>query len=81
LFLRGVFFDLWWSGVFAGVFGKKRCAERGFLMVNSWWIAGKSWWVDGHFLPSKIFLFFQLYFSPDRGCSESARFGTAAPAC
>jgi len=24
-------------------FWQKRGAERGFLMVNSWWIAGESW--------------------------------------
>jgi hypothetical protein len=27
--------------VFTGGFGKKRGAERGFLMVNLWWIAGE----------------------------------------
>jgi len=28
---------------FAEGFWQKRCAERGFLMVNLWWIAGESW--------------------------------------
>jgi hypothetical protein len=27
--------------------------ERGFLMVNSWWIDGESWYVDGHFRGAK----------------------------
>jgi hypothetical protein len=27
--------------------------ERGFLVVNLWWIAGKSWWVDGQDSGSK----------------------------
>jgi hypothetical protein len=29
--------------VFTGGFWQKRVAERGFLMVNLWWIAGESW--------------------------------------
>jgi hypothetical protein len=33
----------WWSGDFAGGFAKKGCAERGFLMVNLWWIGGETW--------------------------------------
>jgi hypothetical protein len=28
---------------FCGGFCKKRRAERGFLMVKSWWNAGKRW--------------------------------------
>jgi hypothetical protein len=28
-------------------------AERGFLMVNLWWIAGESWEVDGRISGSK----------------------------
>jgi hypothetical protein len=31
------------EGVFAGVFQEKWCAERGFLMVKSWWMCGESW--------------------------------------
>jgi hypothetical protein len=27
--------------------------ERGFLMVNLWWIRGESWLVGGRFLGSK----------------------------
>jgi hypothetical protein len=27
--------------------------ERGFLMVNSWWNAGKSWHFDGRFSGTK----------------------------
>jgi hypothetical protein len=30
-------------------FWQKRGAERGFLMVNLWWIAGGTWCLDGHF--------------------------------
>jgi hypothetical protein len=41
---------------------QKRGAERGFLMVNLWWIAGESWLVDGHFSGSKIFHFPRIYF-------------------
>jgi hypothetical protein len=29
--------------VFCGGFRKKRGAERGFLMVKSWWNAGERW--------------------------------------
>jgi hypothetical protein len=47
LFLRG---DLC---VFAGGFGQKRVVERGFLMVNLWWIRGELWCVDGRFLDPK----------------------------
>jgi len=28
---------------FAGDFGEKRVAERGFLMVSLWWIHGETW--------------------------------------
>jgi hypothetical protein len=28
-------------------------AERGFLMVNLWWIRGESWLVDGGFFRTK----------------------------
>jgi hypothetical protein len=28
-------------------------AERGFLMVNLWWIRGELWLVDGRFLGSE----------------------------
>jgi hypothetical protein len=37
---------------FAGGFGKKYMLERGFLMVNLWWIGGESWFFDGCFLGS-----------------------------
>jgi hypothetical protein len=40
-------------GVLLG-FCEKRVAERGFLMVNSWWKAGESWHVKGRFSGSKI---------------------------
>ena len=33
----------WWRGVFAGGFREKWGAERGFLMVNLWWIGGETW--------------------------------------
>jgi hypothetical protein len=44
-------------------FWQKLCAERGFSMVNPWWIAGESWYVDGHFSGSKNFHFSRIYFS------------------
>jgi hypothetical protein len=34
-------------------FWKKQVFERGFLMVNLWWIRGKSWCVNGRFFGSK----------------------------
>jgi hypothetical protein len=43
-------------------FWQKRCAERGFLMVNLWWIAGETWCVDGHFSGSKNVPFSQNLF-------------------
>jgi hypothetical protein len=36
-FFRGWFTHFCWG------FWQKRGAERGFSMVNLWWIAGKSW--------------------------------------
>jgi len=36
-----------WFWLFCGGFGKKRVVERGFLMVNLWWIRGESWLIDG----------------------------------
>jgi hypothetical protein len=43
-------------------FWQKRGAERGFSMVNLWWIAGESWYVDGHFSGSKKMpLFLNLF--------------------
>jgi hypothetical protein len=38
---------------FCWVFWQKRGAERGFSMVNVWWIAGERWQIDGHFSSSK----------------------------
>jgi hypothetical protein len=43
-------------------FWQKRGAERGFLMVNLWWIAGESWYVDDHFSDSKNMPLFQDLF-------------------
>jgi hypothetical protein len=40
-------------GVFCWGFCEKRAAKRGFLMVNSWWDAGKSWHFDGRFSGTK----------------------------
>jgi hypothetical protein len=34
-------------------FWQKRVVERGFLMVNLWWIRGELWLVDGHFSGAK----------------------------
>jgi len=31
------------EGVFCWGFCEKWCAERGFLMVKTWWIAGETW--------------------------------------
>jgi hypothetical protein len=41
---------------------QKRGAERGFSLVNLWWIAGESWQVDGHFAGLKKFPLFQGLF-------------------
>ena len=43
-------------------FWQKQVAERGFLMVNLWWIDGETWSIDGHFLPLKILHGFRIYF-------------------
>jgi hypothetical protein len=43
-------------------FWQKRGAERGFLMVNLWRIAGETWCVDGHFSGSKKLHFVRIYF-------------------
>jgi hypothetical protein len=37
------FFLAWWSLCFCRGFREKRGAERGFLMVKSWWNAGERW--------------------------------------
>jgi hypothetical protein len=34
-------------------FWQKWVVERGFLMVNLWWIRGELWLVDGHFSGAK----------------------------
>jgi hypothetical protein len=39
--------------VFPGGLGGNGWVDRGFLMVNLWWIRGESWLVDGRFLCSK----------------------------
>jgi hypothetical protein len=46
------------EGCFCRGFCEKLRAERGFLMVNLWWIDGKSWWVEGRFLTSENFPLF-----------------------
>jgi hypothetical protein len=38
-----VFFYSGETLLFLQGFWEKRAAERGFLMVNSWWNAGESW--------------------------------------
>jgi hypothetical protein len=37
---------------FRGFLGKQ-CFFDGVFVVKLWWIAGKSWCVDGHFFGSK----------------------------
>jgi len=44
-------------------FWQKRGAERGFLMVNLWWIAGESWYVDVHFFTVRKFSSFPGFIS------------------
>jgi hypothetical protein len=39
-------------------FCRKRRAERGFLLVSLWWIAGELWCVDGVILGVENFPFF-----------------------
>jgi hypothetical protein len=48
--------------LFCWGFWQKRGAERGFLMVNLWWIHGELWLVDGHFSGAKKLHEFQIYF-------------------
>jgi hypothetical protein len=43
-------------------FCEKRCAERGFLMVKSWWNAGERWSENDLKSTLKIFHGFQVYF-------------------
>ena len=43
-------------------FWPKRVPESGFLMVNSWWIAGESWCRDGYFSALEICHGFRVYF-------------------
>jgi hypothetical protein len=43
-------------------FCEKRCAERGYLMVKSWWNAGKRWSENDLKSALKIFHGFQVYF-------------------
>jgi hypothetical protein len=49
----GLIFPARWSGVFAGGFREKPCAERGFLLVSLWWVAGRSWCVGWRFSGAK----------------------------
>jgi hypothetical protein len=56
-----VIFFMWWNPVFARGFWQKRVVGRGFLVVNLWWIAGKSWWVDGQDSARKHALFPDLF--------------------
>jgi hypothetical protein len=67
-----IFFGLDNQRFFRG-FWQKRVAERGFLMVNLWWIAGESWCVDGHFSGSKNMPLFPDLFSSD------SHFGSRLP--
>jgi hypothetical protein len=49
--------QLFWGGfvcVFCWSFWQKRVTERGFSVVNSWWDAGGSWYVDSHFSRAKM---------------------------
>jgi hypothetical protein len=48
-----VFFSALVNPGFCWGFWQKRCAERGFLMMKLWWIAGETWCVDGHFSGSE----------------------------
>jgi hypothetical protein len=48
------------EGGFCRGFCEKWCADRGFLLVNLWWFAGRSWCVDGVFQQLKIFHFFKF---------------------
>jgi hypothetical protein len=48
-----VFFSVERFGRFCCGFWEKRVAERGFLMVNSWWNAGEGWHADVTFLVRK----------------------------
>jgi hypothetical protein len=46
-------------------------------MMNSWWIAGKSWWDDGHFWGAKKTSLFQtLFFGSVPGTAQG--FGSSA---
>jgi hypothetical protein len=64
-----LFFLAWWNSCFCRGFCKKRGAERGFLMVKSWWNAGKRWSENDLKLALKNMpLFLDLF-------SEFSRFG------
>jgi hypothetical protein len=56
------FFLAWSSSCFCRGFREKRGAERGFLMVKSWWNAGKRWSENDLKSTLKIFHGFQVYF-------------------
>jgi hypothetical protein len=49
---RAFYFLLWFSAFLLGVW-QKRVVERGFFVVNLWWIRGELWWVDGRFSDHK----------------------------
>jgi hypothetical protein len=48
-------------------FWPKRAPKRGFLMVNSWWMAGESWFRDGYFSGLEICRGFRVYFCDSHG--------------
>jgi hypothetical protein len=56
-----IFFWPWWRAIFAG-FLRKWCVERGFLLVNLWWVAGRSWCVGWRFSAVENFPLFLVYF-------------------
>jgi hypothetical protein len=54
-------------------FWLKLVAERGFFVVNSWWNAGESWQIDGHFSSVKNTPPFAGLFFADFPFWESAK--------
>jgi hypothetical protein len=70
-----------WFWLFCGGFGKKRVVERGFLMVNLWWIRGESWLIDGPIsglknIPRIVDLFFLFALWDSSNCIDA--FGKGA---
>ena len=35
--------------VFCGGFCEKRVFDRGFFVVETWWLGGETWWFDSQF--------------------------------